>query len=120
MVVNGKNFVKIADKITELEKQLSEAQTELENFKDAFKDMLWHKISAKTIYLRESGVAVEANIANKEIFVREMGSYTPELYSGKLNGFKFVMRLRPTDLAETVAKIIKDAIYELTLDWDER
>lgn len=120
MVVNGKNFNKITDKVSKLEKQLDKARTELANFEEAFRDMLWHRMQMKTKYLRGSSLVVEADISRKEIFVREMGSYEPELYNGKLNDFKFVLRLRPTELAGMVAKVIKDAIYELTLDWETR
>lgn len=118
MVLNRKNLSKIEDKVLELEKMLNEAKDELEKFEESFCDTLWQKIQAKTKYLRESGLSVETDIAKKEIFVREMGCYEPVLYNGKLNDFKFVIRLRPTELSDMVAKTIKDAIYELTLDWE--
>ena len=118
MKLNAKNFSAIEDKVLELEKMLNEAKAEVENFEEVFGDALWQKIQAKTKYLRESGLSVEADIAKKEIFVREMGCYEPVLYNGKLNDFKFVIRLRPTELSDMVAKTIKDAICELTLDWE--
>lgn len=120
MKLGGKKFAEIADKISELEKMLYEAKDELANFEDNFEDTLWQKIQSKTKYLRESGLSVETDIARKEIFVREMGCYEPVLYNGNLNGFKFVIRLRPTELNEVVVKVIKDSIYESTLDWDLR
>lgn len=120
MKFTNKNLQEITEKISELEKQLDEAKDELANFEENFGDTLWQKIQAKTKYLRESGLSVESDVARKEIFVREMGCYEPVLYNGKLNDFKFVIRLRPTDLSEMVAKSIKDAIYELTLDWELR